>query len=227
MGVTSLGAAGKVEEFDEDAGLIVLSRNPDLPHPTALVPLANFPPESQRRAIVEIGAWVAANGLRADGPYAAARDLLTRRPPRLKGSQRISTEPLARPAETGKEAALRLVPDLDRTTLAIQGPPGSGKSTAGAKMILELIGQGKRVGITATSHKVIYNLEQKVEELAASRGETARMLHRIKADQCPQTDSIKAPQQGEATRDALDADEVKHRGRNGMAVVERGDAPLR
>lgn len=51
--------------------------------------------------------------------------------------------------------------------LAIQGPPGSGKTYTGARMICELIRQKKKVGITAVSHKVIRNLLDEV--LAAAK----------------------------------------------------------
>ena len=40
----------------------------------------------------------------------------------------------------------------------IQGPPGAGKTFTGARMICELVRRGKKVGITANSHKVIRNL---------------------------------------------------------------------
>ncbi len=39
--------------------------------------------------------------------------------------------------------------------LPIQGPPGTGKTYTGARMILDLVAAGKRVGITAQSHKAI------------------------------------------------------------------------
>ena len=42
--------------------------------------------------------------------------------------------------------------------LAIQGPPGSGKTYIGGRMILDLVAQGKTVGVTANSHKVIGKL---------------------------------------------------------------------
>lgn len=45
-------------------------------------------------------------------------------------------------------------------------PPGSGKSHTGARMVLALIRQGKRVGITGPSHKVISNLIDKAQEAA-------------------------------------------------------------
>src|SRR5260370_40828766 len=46
------------------------------------------------------------------------------------------------------------------SVLAVQGPPGSGKSYTGARMIAELVRRGHRIGITAVSHKVICNLLQ-------------------------------------------------------------------
>jgi uncharacterized protein len=48
----------------------------------------------------------------------------------------------------------------------VQGPPGSGKTFAGARMIVELVKQGRRVGITAASHKVISLLLQEVCKVA-------------------------------------------------------------
>ncbi len=42
--------------------------------------------------------------------------------------------------------------------LPVQGPPGSGKTYTGTRMILDLLASGKRVGVTANSHKVISNL---------------------------------------------------------------------
>ena len=63
---------------------------------------------------------------------------------------------------------------LDHTTLAIQGPPGSGKTFTGARMICSLLAAGKRVGITGTSHKVIGNLLTAVFKAAAVEGVDGR-----------------------------------------------------
>ena len=60
--------------------------------------------------------------------------------------------------ETAEWLALR----LDETTLPIQGPPGTGKTYTGARMIVRLLAEGTKVGITAQSHKAISNLLQEV-----------------------------------------------------------------
>ena len=94
------------------------------------------------------------NGIGAPGPYRAARDLLLTRSPRLEDG----TGTLILPDESTVDAAKRIGTRLDYSVLPIQGPPGSGKTFTGARMICELVRQGKKVGITAMSHKVIQNL---------------------------------------------------------------------
>lgn len=72
----------------------------------------------------------------------------------------------------------RTTPDRkldDRTTLPIQGPPGSGKTYLGAQMILALVKEGKRVGVAATSHKVIRNLLDEVLSQAATTGQPVKI----------------------------------------------------
>jgi uncharacterized protein len=66
------------------------------------------------------------------------------------------------------EAARKLVQSLPvkASVLPIQGPPGSGKTFTGARMIVELARSGRRVGITAASHKVISNLLGEVCKVA-------------------------------------------------------------
>ena len=76
----------------------------------------------------------------------------------------------AGPSESDLAAARRLALALDHTTLAIQGPPGSGKTFTGARMICSLLAAGKRVGITGTSHKVIGNLLSAVLDGRRGRG---------------------------------------------------------
>ncbi|MCU0483010.1 MAG: ATP-binding protein, partial [Chloroflexi bacterium] len=92
-----------------------------------------------------------------------ARELLARRLPRA--GQPPGAD-LRLPGETPDAAARRLALRLDATCLPIQGPPGSGKTHTGARMILDLVADGKRVGVTANSHKVIGNLLDAIVEAA-------------------------------------------------------------
>ena len=134
----------------------------DPPHPEALIPLNIFNDREQRAALMRLGEWVAEHGIDAPGPWRAARDLLLRRPPSVGQGDGAR---LRQPDEDELEAACRLVLTLGEGVLAIQGPPGSGKTHAGAHMINRLLAAGKRVGITANSHKVISNLLAKVLEV--------------------------------------------------------------
>src|SRR4029077_5321127 len=68
---------------------------------------------------------------------------------------------------------------LQDSVFAIQGPPGSGKTYTGARMICELIKQGKKIGVTALSHKVIRNLLDAVVEAAQEKNIAGvRCMHR-------------------------------------------------
>ena len=84
--------------------------------------------------------------------------------------------------ESMVERATRLATTLDRTTLAVQGPPGSGKTYVGARMIRALVVCGKRVGVVAVSHKVVRNLLDAVRVQADEAGEDVRLGHRGGAD---------------------------------------------
>ena len=101
-------------------------------------------------------------------------DLLGRVPPRIEipaspasASGFAVRDGLATQGEAPLAAVLRIAPRLDRSVLPVQGPPGSGKTYTGARMVLDLLADGKRVGVTANSHKVISNLLDAVCEAAA------------------------------------------------------------
>ncbi|HEX2881450.1 MAG TPA: ATP-binding protein, partial [Polyangiaceae bacterium] len=75
-----------------------------------------------------------------------------------------------------------VVDHLSGDVLPVQGPPGSGKSFSGARMILRLHQAGKKVGITANSHAVIDNLMRKVQEAAREQGVAVPKMVRIQKD---------------------------------------------
>lgn len=107
-------------------------------------------------------------------------DLLHRGAPRLRAGTLA-----ARSGESMVEHARRLAVSLDRTTLAVQGPPGSGKTYLGAQMIRALVAAGKRVGVVAPSHKVIVNLLDAVFAQAIEAGEPMRLGRKLGTDETP------------------------------------------
>jgi uncharacterized protein len=105
---------------------------------------------------------VFASSIDAPGQLRAVRDLLLRKPPRLLHGETLK----ALPEEKPKETACRVASALDHSVFAIQGPPGAGKTFTGARMICQLVKQGKKIGVTALSHKVIRKLLEEVLEAA-------------------------------------------------------------
>jgi uncharacterized protein len=123
-------------------------------------------------------------GLAHIWPDHAAKDILMRRDPKLLDG---TTGAFVRTGENTVDAAIRIALSLDKSYLAIQGPPGSGKTYTGARMIAELVRSGKKVGITAVSHKVIRNLSLATLKEASKAGRSISFVHKVsgKGDACP------------------------------------------
>jgi uncharacterized protein len=139
-------------------------------------------------SLLRLGRWVVEHGVDAPGVHRAARDLLLGRPPRFP---RRAGAALRREGETGVAAARRIVMALGHGTLAIQGPPGTGKTWTGARMICDLVRAGKKVGVCATSHKVIRNLLNEVVRAAREEEISLRCAHKDRDDSDDGTGAIK------------------------------------
>jgi len=175
---------GTVHELDEIGLTVVLRRSTaqlDQGMPKALIQSEYFPPGEIRTSLLQTAEWALANGLDAPGPRRAGRDLLLRRPPRL----RVPEARLRRDDETPLEAAVRLGQALDGGLLAIQGPPGSGKTYSAAQMIVALVQAGRRVGVTANSHKVIGNALDRIHEAAIEAELPIRIGQRHSSEEGP------------------------------------------
>ena len=147
-------SVGTVFLLDDENGVIDIKCGNTRPAPSAssLVPCDLVRPSPKPESLQRLAHWVLDNGIEGPGGFRAARDLLTRRHPQFGGSL---GQPLLLEGEGVEDAAHRLILKIDGSYLAIQGPPGSGKSTVGAEMIVDLVNEGWRVGVTANSHKVI------------------------------------------------------------------------
>jgi uncharacterized protein len=168
--------AGEIIELDPLLGHVKLKRNPTKPHPSGLIPGKPYGPEPMRGALGRLADHVIARGIEGPGAYRAVRELILGRPPRA--TLQPEGAPLVRPGETPLDAARRLVVAIDASVLPIQGPPGTGKTYTGARMAIELVAAGRRVGVTAQSHRVIANFLEAVAEAAAEDGRRVRIVHR-------------------------------------------------
>src|SRR5947208_460082 len=169
-------------------------------HPTAVYvwdrPLSV---KGHAEALFRIGAWVAANSIDAKGRHRAGRDLLLRKRPRLAKGETL--EPRA--GESPGATACRIVSALKDSVFAIQGPPGAGKTFTGARMICDLVKQGKKIGITALSHKVIRKLlEQVVDAAHETDQEDVQCMQR--SDEEAGTEEIAVARKSEEAWEALE-----------------------
>ena len=118
-------------------------------------------PSSPRALPSVLGAAASLTGVES-----ASADLLFRRAPRLKkgASNAKNAENLPRevdfsasdlPTVDAVHAAVRA---LDHSYVAVQGPPGAGKTFLASHVIARLVAEGAKVGVVAQSHAVIENL---------------------------------------------------------------------
>jgi uncharacterized protein len=192
---------GEVVATDAAADTVDLRRDPTEPHPRAIVPLPWVRQTAHQERLFELGEWVADHGIDGPGPSRAARDLLLRRPPRVG---QAASAGLVAADESELAAARRLALQLDETVLAIQGPPGAGKTYTGARMICDLLRAGKRVGITGMSHKVISNLLKATLEAAVEEEVELRPIQHGQPDQILDHELVVRAKGAEDVRDRLD-----------------------
>jgi len=169
---------GEVVVIDHANGVVDIKKTKKTAeiHPSTVYMWSSpLPTDAQAGSLYRIGQWVASNGVDAPGRYRAGRDLLLRKPPRLLHGETLAP----RASETPENTACRIGLALENSVFAIQGPPGSGKTYTGARMICEFVKLGKTVGVTALSHKVIRNLLDKIVEVAHEKNIAGvRCLHR-------------------------------------------------
>jgi uncharacterized protein len=124
-------------------------------------------------------------------------------PPRVVGTPEGA--PLAREGDDVVAAARRIALSLDQSVLPIQGPPGSGKTYTGARMIVELVAAGKRIGITATAHKAITNLVDAAVAAAVVEDVDLRVIQRGTIDSVSRAPGVKLTSQSGDVAPALAA----------------------
>ncbi len=145
-------------------------------HPSAVFAHSFISSDVIEKAIAEVARAVT-GAPSCQGANGIARALLLREPPRLH------TGTFSQPENVDVcKFAVDIVARLDHSLLAIQGPPGSGKTFTGARMICSLVAAGNRVGVLGPSHKVVTNLLEAVGKAAQDLRATVRIAQKPSGD---------------------------------------------
>ena len=99
--------------------------------------------------------------------YKSIMDMLERKEPDIKNIKSGSIL-----IEENKDLitqSIEIVKNLNNSYLTIQGPPGTGKTYTSAKIIIELMKAGKKVGVTSNSHEAIKTLLIAIEQQAVDQ----------------------------------------------------------
>ena len=194
---------GEVFRVDPSGSAIEIRKNTAFAglHPEAVVALQSVSTKVLQDSLLRVGERAAQRGMARATDYPAATDLLMRNAPRAGG------EPLRRAEETALDAACRIVREDDFGVLPIQGPPGAGKTYTAGRMIAEVVKQGRRVGITANSHRVIGNLLANALEAADAAGIRLSAVRKISSSSQADADDprVELVKDNPPVFDALDA----------------------
>lgn len=159
--------AGEIFAIDDTTGpvgILRLVRGPKVGAgslPEAIIAGGPIENRTQRAAVLRLAGSIHAD----DGRYPALRAVLARERPRIRG---LAPDAPVQTTELEEMKAWAL--GLDGSYLFLQGPPGTGKTWTGARIVVHLLANRRRVGIAAQSHKAIHNLLAEIEKVARTGG---------------------------------------------------------
>jgi len=177
---------GTVKSISPDDHIIDIKKsgNAIQIHPSSIHVKEMVSAKTLAASLRDLAEQIVEYGLDHNWPFHASKDLLMKRSPQLRdgmeGAHLLEGEDTV-------NGAIRLASMLDRSVLAIQGPPGTGKTYTGARMIIELLKEKKKIGITAVSHKVIRNLAEATIKEAKKENYSVSFVHKTggKSDDLP------------------------------------------
>eukprot|EP00456_Euglypha_rotunda_P066035 TRINITY_DN567_c0_g2_i11.p1 TRINITY_DN567_c0_g2~~TRINITY_DN567_c0_g2_i11.p1 ORF type:complete len:1150 (+),score=174.60 TRINITY_DN567_c0_g2_i11:25069-28518(+) len=166
-----LSVTATIEKLSMEEGLIEIRLGPTRDKPPkrlSLIPNEYVSADSIAEAVYRyVEAWSQGTILSQ-----AVHQLLHRLPPTLHGH---NGGPIIPANSNLLTATVDVVRRMKSTVLCIQGPPGTGKTYTAAEAILRLLQDGRRIGVTANSHKVILNILRAVHEAM----QRARVVFRL------------------------------------------------
>lgn len=175
---------GTVDEIDHEKGIVHIKRrkNNSEIRPDIVISFPTSRTAALFKSLVNFAEDIIANGLNEKCTYKAGADLLIKRKPRFT---KIIDCPLPKYDKDLVRSAASLSKLLDNSILPLQGPPGTGKTHTGGEMILELLKEKKKIGVTAVSHKAYQNLLLKVKSLAEEKNVNVKLGYKGKGGNEP------------------------------------------
>lgn len=155
-----------VSEVDTRSGKILLKTNKTLPESCDLIAYEHVPARTMEAAIQAL----VERFLEDRSLPKPLREFLLRLPPDTDQEGLLKIDEL-----NGAEKLQQIITTvcgLRNSYISIQGPPGTGKTYTAKHIILELLRQGKSVGVTSNSHKAINHLMVTLDQLLREQGES-------------------------------------------------------
>lgn len=187
-------SVSEIVSVDAEAGVMSVKigpSHPAFPEVFSLVAPGPIMAEAPRDAVWRYAAAVAEGKTKR---YRAVTSILAKEKPRLSGRKKGSA--VANTTTDLVAAVTDAVSAMNETHLLIQGPPGTGKTFTSAHAIVQLLKDGKRVGVTSNSHKAINNLLARIHEVAIEKGVTFRGVKKSGSEE----DGLKCAMIEEATK---------------------------
>ena len=155
----SVGKILSIDESKKDENTIEISSSKDLPQILSIAKGEFY----NHKIIIDAIRRFITSVISGEKKYKATYEFLKKSYPKIKNIKEGETI-----IKDGNflEESFKAVESMDNSYLYFQGPPGVGKTHTAAHIIIELIKKSKKIGITANSHKVIFNLLTKIEELS-------------------------------------------------------------
>lgn len=165
--IARTGAAVSNLVIDEDARRVsfTLGANRDLP-PTPLT-LGPGKPVDQKDLVNAVFRF-ADSLVERNRRYPAIERFLQQSSPVVR--DHVPGRPLIPASANPLPHIIDVISRLEESSIFVQGPPGAGKTYTGSHVIVALLRQGRRVGISSNSHKAINNLLSGVERMARECG---------------------------------------------------------
>jgi len=167
-------SVGQLFDIDFATRKVWIKKGPSIlnQHPESVYFHEHFSSQYKEASILLFAAWVHLYGLlNTDSVFSCGRELLLKNNPR-------TTSPVIR-YKDHLDTAIDWATKLDNSVLPIQGPPGAGKSYTASHMILALVKNKKKIGITALSHRVIISLLETIKRDAENDGLTIKIIQKI------------------------------------------------